>query len=154
MIGTWKNVRMRCAFRYLFCALVLILTFISIQLALLSEKNLSFVKKNLTFKFGNERNEGHTTSSNKKLVASGKFLPVASTWQEYRSNPNSLCGNPLIDTYGHNDRTRLGENGSGIVLVGTEKEKATQLISQYNVNVYASDRIPLNRMVPDARFAG
>ncbi|KAL4228077.1 hypothetical protein ACF0H5_013512 [Mactra antiquata] len=165
-MGRWNNIRMRCAFRYLFCALLMILTFVTIQLAVLSEKR-NGIGKNLFFNFDNKAVTEGTSSPGKVLAAvvgasvqqykaSGKLkqLPVAITWSEYRANPQLLCGNPLIDTYGTNDPSKMGENGSGIILVGSEKEKATMLISEYNVNVYASDRIPLNRMVPDARFPG
>ncbi|XP_060581406.1 polypeptide N-acetylgalactosaminyltransferase 13-like [Ruditapes philippinarum] len=168
-MGVWKNVRMRCAFRYLFCLLVLILTFISIHLALISDKTAYFLKQNFLSQRkhldsaldGDKSYNANNLSkllglSVKTFLASGgaRRLPVAISWQEYRSNPTALTGNPLIDDYGKNDPGKMGENGSGIILVGAEKEKATRLISKYNVNVYASDRIPLNRLVPDARFAG
>ena len=166
-MGVWKNVRMRCAFRYLFCLLVLILTFVSIHLALISDKTAYFFKQNFLPKtqhinINNEKAYGTRNLSKalglniKTFLASGDAhrMPVTISWQEYKNNPSALTGNPLIDNYGKNDPAKMGENGSGIILVGAEKDKATRLISKFNVNVYASDRIPLNRMVPDARFSG
>lgn len=170
-MGVWKNIRMRCAFRYLFCTLVLILTFISIQLALMSDRSAHFLRGNFFAKrvqmdlfSGNTLNSGVNNLTLSKLVSdsmkhfkefsSSRRLPVKITWQEYRSNPSALTGNPLIDDYGKNDPSKMGENGSGVILVGEEKEKAVRLISKYNVNVYASDHIPFNRMVPDSRFPG
>lgn len=165
---------MRCAFRYLFCTLVLILTFISIQLALISDKSAHFLRANFLAKrvhmdlfSGSSRDTPKSGVNNLTLsnlvsnsmkhfkeFGSSRRLPVKITWQEYRSNPSALTGNPLIDNYGKNDPSKMGENGSGVILVGEEKEKAVRLISKYNVNVYASDHIPFNRMVPDSRFPG
>lgn len=170
-MGIWKNIRMRCAFRYLFCILVLVLTFISIQLAIVSDRRGYFLKGNiLSQRVQKDLQSGksYKTSTNnltlgqivgisvKNFKSSGnaRRVSVTITWEEYRNNPGAITGNPLIDNYGKNDPSRMGENGSGVILVGEEKEKATRLISKYNVNVYASDRIPLNRMVPDSRFPG
>ena len=75
-------------------------------------------------------------------------------WDEYRNNIQSMTGNPLIDDYDKNDLSRPGENGGGVTFVGQEKNKADELLKEYRLNVYASDIIPLNRKVPDARFKG
>lgn len=56
-----------------------------------------------------------------------------------------------IHNYGQHDPWG---DGSGIILAGKEKEKASYSKEKYKINVYASDKIPLNRMVPDARFSG
>ncbi|KAL3865524.1 hypothetical protein ACJMK2_042900 [Sinanodonta woodiana] len=77
---------------------------------------------------------------------------IAKSWKEYQYNSNSTTGNPLIDDYGKNDPSKTGEHGRGVMFVGEEKIKAQKLMEQYQVNVYASDLIPLNRMVPDSRF--
>lgn len=59
----------------------------------------------------------------------------------------------LIDSYGKNDLTKTGEMGRGVIFVGDEKISATKSVEEYRVNVFASDLIPLNRMVPDSRHA-
>lgn len=149
-----------------------------IQLTLLSDKRLDFLKHNVLSKSMHANVEvnkiynsgGNSTRINvdkhslgkmvgisvQNLLASGPLrrLPVSISWHDYRNNSTALTGNPLIDNYGKNDLTKIGESGSGIVLVGAEKDKANSLLAKYNVNVYASDMIPLNRMVPDARFPG
>lgn len=173
----WKNIRLRCAFRYLFCIIVLILTFISIQIAFLSDHRIASLKSNFLsniipresenlynkLQYSNNLNKNTnelikqfyiSTKIQKQLKENHSGLPVTITWEEYKNSPTALCGNPLIDNYGQNDPNKMGENGSGIILVGKEKEKAAALIAKYNLNVYVSDRIPLNRMVPDARFTG
>uniref|UniRef100_A0A0L8G2G5 Glycosyltransferase 2-like domain-containing protein n=1 Tax=Octopus bimaculoides TaxID=37653 RepID=A0A0L8G2G5_OCTBM len=63
-------------------------------------------------------------------------------------------GNPLIHNYGKNNLSLKGENGSGVILKPNEEEKAKIMSKGYNVNVYISDLIPLNRMVPDSRPVG
>ena len=75
-------------------------------------------------------------------------------WDEYRNNIQSMTGNPLIDDYDKNDISRPVENGGGVTFVGQEKNKSDELLKEYHVNVYASDIIPLNRRVPDARLEG
>ncbi|KAK3605648.1 hypothetical protein CHS0354_032599 [Potamilus streckersoni] len=77
---------------------------------------------------------------------------IARSWKEYQNDSNSTIGNPLIDDYGKNDPRKIGEYGRGVTFVGEEQIKAQKLIAQYQVNVYASDLIPLNRIVPDSRF--
>ncbi|KAK3605647.1 hypothetical protein CHS0354_032598 [Potamilus streckersoni] len=77
---------------------------------------------------------------------------IARSWKEYQNDSNSTIGNPLIDDYGQNDPSKIGEYGRGVTFVGEEKIKAQKSIEYYQVNLYASDLIPLNRMVPDSRF--
>jgi hypothetical protein len=89
---------------------------------------------------------------NLRFLASG--LPVKITAEEFRSDPEIKTGNPLIDTYGQNDDLLSGEKGRGITFVDKEKLTADKLMAEFNVNVRASDLIPLNRMVPDSRLAG
>ncbi|XP_041367912.1 inactive polypeptide N-acetylgalactosaminyltransferase-like protein 5 [Gigantopelta aegis] len=62
-----------------------------------------------------------------------------------------IVGNPLISEYGRNDARLAGELGRGVVLVSEEKTKAEWAMREYRVNVFASDIIPLNRLVPDSR---
>ncbi|XP_050401932.1 inactive polypeptide N-acetylgalactosaminyltransferase-like protein 5 [Patella vulgata] len=57
----------------------------------------------------------------------------------------------LIVSYGKNDLRLAGELGRGVIFVSEEKAKADAAMEKYRVNVYASDLIPLNRMVPDSR---
>jgi hypothetical protein len=92
----------------------------------------------------------HFNSSNE--AHGGLFVNI--TWDQLRKSPNSVFGNPKIDNYGKNDPSKMGENGSGVLLAGQDKANAAVLLDKYNVNVYLSDKIPLNRMVPDARFPG
>lgn len=73
------------------------------------------------------------------------------TADEYRKDPNLRTGNPLIDEYGENDLTKTGEMGRGVTFVGKEKAEATKKLQVYNINVMASDLIPLNRLIPDSR---
>lgn len=152
-----KNVRMRCAFRYLFCVFVGVLTLISIQLAVISDRSVNnlfrtstaneIFKRN-TFERDNSVKEWFSIKSD--ALRKGKVL----TWEDYRKNPSAKTGNTLIDDYRKNEPGKPGENGSAVILVGDELQEASRLIQKYNLNVYASDRIPLNRMVPDARFPG
>lgn len=81
-------------------------------------------------------------------------FPVTITADEFRKNEKTQTGNPLIDTYGENDPTLSGERGRGITFVGEEKDEADALKLKFNLNVLASDLIPLNRMVPDSRLDG
>nr|KAG5702866.1 hypothetical protein BaRGS_019085 [Batillaria attramentaria] len=79
---------------------------------------------------------------------------VKVTAEEFRSMPRVKTGNPLIDTYGDNDALLSGEKGRGVTFVDKEKEAAAALQKEFNINVMASDIIPLNRMVPDSRLEG
>ena len=82
-------------------------------------------------------------------------LPVTSSAEEFRNQPNLKTGNPLIDTYAENDPSQPGEMGRGFTFVSKEEsDAAATLQNEYIVNVLASDVIPLNRMVPDARMKG
>lgn len=87
-----------------------------------------------------------------RQMASG--LPVTVTAEQFRKDPTLKTGNPLIDTYGDNDDLLSGENGRGVTFVNKEKDSANSLMLEFNVNVMASDVIPLNRMVPDSRLDG
>ncbi|KAK3607871.1 hypothetical protein CHS0354_038301 [Potamilus streckersoni] len=77
---------------------------------------------------------------------------LAKSWKEYQNNLSLITGNPLIDDYGKSNVTKTGELGQGISFVGEEKNIAERLMKHYHINVYASDLIPLNRIVPDSRF--
>ncbi|CAJ0941791.1 unnamed protein product, partial [Mesorhabditis belari] len=44
-----------------------------------------------------------------------------------------------------------GENGAGINLEGTEREEADELAKKWFMNVIASDKISLDRSIPDSR---
>ncbi|XP_071091328.1 polypeptide N-acetylgalactosaminyltransferase 1-like [Haliotis cracherodii] len=62
--------------------------------------------------------------------------------------------NALITKYGTNDLRLAGELGRGVVLAPEEKRRAEWAMKKYRLNVYASDIIPLNRLVPDSRPVG
>ncbi|ESP05405.1 hypothetical protein LOTGIDRAFT_103227 [Lottia gigantea] len=47
-----------------------------------------------------------------------------------------------------------GENGRGLIFVAPEKEIVKGLTEHFQINVYASDLIPVNRHVPDSRLPG
>ncbi|XP_052796372.1 polypeptide N-acetylgalactosaminyltransferase 13-like [Mya arenaria] len=158
-----KSVRMRCAFRYLFCVFVLILTFISIHLAFISDRYVGvfhnsiqdvFHLKQAHDKHSSRQKLSNLISLSTKIKRYERFSASALTWEQYQNDPSAITGNDLIDKYGRGDPGLPGENGTGVVFQGEERSEAERLIQKYNVNVYASDRIPLNRMVPDARFKG
>lgn len=73
---------------------------------------------------------------------------------EFQTIPNFKTGNCLIDEYGQNDPNMDGENGRGISLSETEERNISAVLNKYHINILASDRIPLNRMVPDSRPPG
>jgi hypothetical protein len=79
---------------------------------------------------------------------------VLLTAEEFRTIPKAKTGNSLIDDYGQNDQMRNGESGRGVTFFGPEKRKVANFIEKFHLNVYASDLIPLNRMVPDSRPNG
>lgn len=81
-------------------------------------------------------------------------LPVVITAEEFRRQPNSLTGNPLIDTYGDNDWLLAGEMGRGVTFSGEEKTTSEKLQNRWHINIMASDVIPVNRMLPDSRPEG
>ncbi|PVD36225.1 hypothetical protein C0Q70_03201 [Pomacea canaliculata] len=81
-------------------------------------------------------------------------LPVVITAEEFRRQPNSLTGNPLIDTYGDNDWLLAGEMGRGVTFSGEEKTTSEKLQDRWHINIMASDVIPVNRMLPDSRPEG
>ena len=168
--------KMRCAVRYIISIFIAILVVISLQLSLFSDRTINllrsrngyrdFIYSNGIIKLNRRTSDNftsnldhpwqgnvidgfkHTINTNIKQRNSS----IARTWTEYRSNPNFITGNPLIDDYGQNDPTKTGENGRGVTFVGDEKKKSDALLKKYNLNVYASDVIPLNRKVPDSRF--
>ena len=161
-----KNVRMRCAFRYLFCAFVGVLMVVSIHLALISDSNINTLFRNNVVNYMEQdvstglvvtKHKQATAKAAIKLTTKQPSLKTntrSNTWANYRRDHSAKTGNTLIDDYGKNDLTRPGENGAAVILQGEELEEASRLIQKYNLNVYASDRIPLNRQVPDARFPG
>ncbi|KAK7009295.1 polypeptide N-acetylgalactosaminyltransferase 1 [Biomphalaria glabrata] len=61
-------------------------------------------------------------------------------------------GNPLIDNYGKNNLSDRGEMGKPVVLTPEEEARAQEAMSEFNVNIVASDVTPLNRLVPDSRL--
>ncbi|KAH3690621.1 hypothetical protein DPMN_191308 [Dreissena polymorpha] len=137
------TLRMRWAFRYLFAMFVLIFVFVSIQLHLFKDRQLLDLCDC----------KPHSENAHKLVKATYEYVHQL-TWSEYQKNSSAKTGNVLIDKYGKNDLNRPGENGTGVHLVGKENERANQLVEKLNINVLASDKIPLNRMVPDSRFNG
>ncbi|VDI28998.1 polypeptide N-acetylgalactosaminyltransferase [Mytilus galloprovincialis] len=90
-----------------------------------------------------------------KLVPNIRKGPkVSISAEEFRKNDKIQTGNILIDNYGKNDPMKNGEKGRGVTFVGQEKRNASELMQKYQVNILASDIIPLNRLVPDARPPG
>lgn len=90
-----------------------------------------------------------------KLVPNIRKGPTVSiSAEEFRKNNKIKTGNILIDNYGKNDPMKNGEKGRGVTFVGQEKRNASELMQKYQVNILASDIIPLNRLVPDARPPG
>lgn len=73
---------------------------------------------------------------------------------EFQTIPNIQTGNLLIDEYGQNDPNTDGENGRGISISEEEERNLSAVLNKYKINILASDRIPLNRMVPDSRSPG
>ena len=163
------RLRLRCA---LLSATVIAVT-IAPSIFLLSSSPLSDWQKNIRPRGGQQngvrvvgynrqdRYRSNSTKYNASLdlmpkqlrkLASG--LPVAITAAEFRKRPGLKTGNPLIDTYGENDVLLSGEQGRGVTFVDKDKEAAAALQREFNVNVKASDVIPLNRMVPDSRLDG
>ena len=65
-----------------------------------------------------------------------------------------MPGNPLIDDYGKNDLMAPGEMGVEMAVPQHMKANVTAVMVTHNINVLASDVIPLNRLVPDSRFPG
>ena len=174
-----RAVTMRCASRYIITAFVILLVIASIKLSLFSDKTINLFRSraNMQNLFGyngiiggGRFSKGNTTtllkhrpfqsgsvkSIKKSIITSikGRNSSIARTWEEYKRNPNFITGNSLIDDYGKNDVTKTGENGRGVTFSGGEKKKSEELLQKYNLNVYASDVIPLNRKVPDSRFKG
>ncbi|CAL1527728.1 unnamed protein product, partial [Lymnaea stagnalis] len=77
---------------------------------------------------------------------------VGITVEEFRAGAKT--GNPLIDNYGHSNRSERGEMGRRVILTPEEEERAKDAMEKFNVNTLASDAVPLNRMVPDSRIRG
>lgn len=48
-------------------------------------------------------------------------------------------------------RSGPGENGAGITLNGDEKTKADELMKKWFFNIIASDKISVDRSIPDTR---
>lgn len=76
------------------------------------------------------------------------------TAEEFRENPTFKTGNPLIDDYTNNDLSAPGEFGRPVPISPEMQANVTWALNTYHVNVFVSDEIPLNRMVPDSRFPG
>ena len=74
--------------------------------------------------------------------------------EEFRNNPFIKTGNSLIDLYGNNDFRGEGEMGREVLLKEEEVEKGKGLLEKYNIHVLGSDRIALNRLIPDSRMHG
>ena len=169
-----NKVKMRCAVRYIVSIFIAILVVISLQLSLFSDRTINllssrngyrdFVYANGIIKLNRRTSDNLTSNLDpwkgkpivefRNAVLTFRNSTIAKTWKEYRNNPNFITGNPLIDNYGQNDPTKTGENGRGVTFVGEEKKKSENLMKKYNLNVYASDVIPLNRKIPDSRFTG
>ncbi|XP_059169600.1 polypeptide N-acetylgalactosaminyltransferase 13-like [Physella acuta] len=63
-------------------------------------------------------------------------------------------GNPLIDGYGRNNLSAPGEMGLAVRPREDEKDEVDKVMAEFHINTLVSDRIPLNRMVPDSRLKG
>ncbi|XP_052234412.1 polypeptide N-acetylgalactosaminyltransferase 13-like [Dreissena polymorpha] len=136
---------------------VLIFVFVSNQLHLFKDRQLLDLcdcKPHSSNKYMQTRLSFLPNENAHKLVKATYDCVHQLTWSEYQKNSSAKTGNVLIDKYGKNDLNRPGENGTGVHLVGKENEQANQLVEKLNINVLASDKIPLNRMVPDSRFDG
>ena len=169
---------MKFAFRYI-TAFVVLLVIVSIKLSLFSDETINLLRCRVNFQkllghngyigVGRVSRDNTTTvfmhkpfqngfvddfKKDLKTTSEGKNNILARTWDEYRRNSELITGNSLIDEYGKNDLTKTGENGRGVLFAGREKKKSEELLKKYNLNVYASDLIPLNRKIPDSRFKG
>lgn len=69
-----------------------------------------------------------------------------------KKGKNEYTSNPLIEQYGQNDLTRPGENGTPVIFSEKDKNAVAKIMNEYRVNILASDKTPLNRMVPDSRM--
>lgn len=147
---------MRLTYRYIAACVVVVLLICTYQVYIFSHGD-SFLNR---LSRGRHRNDvvtfmrpgsilGNSTVKDKGTHTKG--VQVTITADEYRKDPNLRTGNPLIDEYGENDLTKTGEMGRGVTFVGKEKAEATKKLQVYNINVMASDLIPLNRLVPDSR---
>ena len=173
-----RRTKMKFAFRYI-TAFVVLLVIISIKLSLFSDETINLVRSRANFQkllghngyIGVGRISRDNTTAvfmhkpfqngfvdyfkkDLNTTSKGKNNILTRTWEEYRRNPEFTTGNALIDEYGKNDLTKTGENGRGVLFAGREKKKSEELLKEYNLNVYASDLIPLNRKIPDSRFKG
>ena len=173
-----QAVAMRFAFRYII-AFVVLLVIVSIKLSLFSDETINLFRSRGNFQkllghngyigIGRISRDNSTTvfvhkpfqndfvdyfKKDLNITSKGKNNILAQTWDEYRRNPEFITENALIDEYGKNDLTKTGENGRGVLFAGREKKKSEELLKKYNLNVYASDLIPLNRKIPDSRFKG
>ena len=80
-----------------------------------------------------------TRSVLQKVVSGNKLTKLKNT------------GNLLIDEYGQNDLTFPGENGIPVPINENERQNVSDVMRKFRINVLASDKIPLNRIVPDSR---
>ncbi|XP_070176382.1 polypeptide N-acetylgalactosaminyltransferase 13-like isoform X2 [Littorina saxatilis] len=76
------------------------------------------------------------------------------TAEEFRKDSKLKTGNPLIDDYGSNNLMAPGEQGQAVTVPVNMQANVTAALETYRINVWASDVIPLNRLVPDSRFPG
>lgn len=147
---------MRLTYRYIAACVVVILLVCTYQVYIFSRGESFFNHFNRgryrsdVVSFGRPGSILVNNTSGDKGRTSPSVL-VTITAEEYRRDPNLPTGNPLIDDYGKNDLTKTGEMGRGVTFVGKEKAAAAKKLQVYNINVMASDLIPLNRLVPDSR---
>jgi hypothetical protein len=143
---------MRLTYRYVAACVVVVLLVCTYQVYIFSHGNSFFShlprrgkRTDIVLNVRATSTLANNTSSDRSEVI------VTITAEEYRRDPKLKTGNPLIDDYGKNDLTKTGEMGRGVTFAGKEKAEAARKTQLYNINVMASDLIPLNRLVPDSR---
>ncbi|XP_048733058.2 polypeptide N-acetylgalactosaminyltransferase 1-like [Ostrea edulis] len=147
---------MRLTYRYVVACVVVVLLVCTYQVYIFSHGNSLFSHLPRTGKrtdiVSNVRASSILVNNTSKDTSKAtKGVTVTLTADEYRRDPKLKTGNPLIDDYGKNDLTKTGEMGRGVTFTGKEKAEAAKKTQMYNINVMASDLIPLNRLVPDSR---
>ncbi|XP_029646622.2 polypeptide N-acetylgalactosaminyltransferase 13-like [Octopus sinensis] len=143
---------MELRLRYLILMVVLVVIVNILATVKIFQSNKLYSQLSLFHKYQHSQ-LWNTTSSKQKLEFPNKEN-ITSNSSKKLSLKTDNSGNPLIYNYGKNNLSLKGENGSGVILKPKEEEKAKILSEEYNVNVYISDLIPLNRMVPDSRPVG
>ncbi|XP_059169606.1 polypeptide N-acetylgalactosaminyltransferase 1-like [Physella acuta] len=108
---------------------------------------------NINYELGNR---GNVSRQNVTSLIQPRFRPVSQLKKDVlsRYRAGERTGNHLIDDYGRNDLSMPGEMGKPVVWGISESEKVATVMSKFHVNTVVSDRIPLNRMVPDSRIVG